>query len=202
MNVWLPVSTWRPGYKRLSVLVRWARFPNTKCPVEKIHEYYTVKNVFYWTAIDLEPMIVYILVREVLFLNPLEIDEMRKNTLAFLVNNYTKLGEDVRQDVFDMGVQLGWVLDVIHFNYHPLGDEKARPEVMMSIGRGLELYSAFERVDRSSIVLGFNGTEIDYPDLCDVYIESAKCQYTGLELSEEALDELSDDHALKMEALT
>ena len=73
---------------------------------------------------------------------------------------------------------------------------------MLAIGRGIENYNAFERVDRSSIVLGFNGTEIDYPDLCDAYIESAKCRYTGLELSEEELEELSDDHELKMDALT
>lgn len=131
---------------------------------------------------------------------------MRKNALAFLVKNYCDLPSSCRDDIvseiYEAGVKTEWLHDVIHFNYYPLGEKEKRPEVMLAIGRGIENYNAFERVDRSSIVLGFNGTEIDYPDLCDVYVESAKCRYTGLELSEEELDELSDDHALKMDALT
>ncbi len=130
---------------------------------------------------------------------------MRKNALAFLVNNYCNLPSSSRSDIvseiYESGVQLEWIQDVIHFNYYPLEGKTSRPDVMLGIGRGIEKYNAFERVDRSSIVLGYNG-KVDYPDLCDVYIESAKCRYTGLELSEEILDELSDDHELKMEALT
>ena len=131
---------------------------------------------------------------------------MRKNTLAFLVKNYCSLPatfrDDIVSDIYEAGVKLDWLHDAIHFNYYPLGEKEKRPEIMLSIGKGIEKYNAFDRVDRSSIVLGFNGTEIDYPDLCDVYVESAKCRFTGLELSEEELNELSDDHALKMDALT
>jgi hypothetical protein len=130
---------------------------------------------------------------------------MRKNSLAFLVNNYCNLPinlrDDIVSDIYDNGVELSWIQDAIHFNYYPLGEKGSRPDVMLTLGRGIEKYSAIERLDRSSIVLGFNGTQIDYPDLCDVFIESAKCRFTGLELPEAMLDELSDDHELKMEAL-
>jgi hypothetical protein len=101
--------------------------------------------------------------------------------------------------LFENGVSADAMLDAIHFNTHPL-DGRSRPTVMIAIGRGLEKCSAHHRVDESTIVLGFNG-EIDYPDLCDVYVESAKCKITGEELTEEQLDELSDDHSLKMEML-
>jgi len=131
---------------------------------------------------------------------------MQKNTLAFLVDNYCDLPLSYRDaivsDIFNSGVKLDWICDAIHFRHYPLGDGKVRPQILLELGRGIEKYNAFERVDRSSIVLGFNGTEIDYPDLCDVYVESATCRFTGLELSEEELEELSDDHALKMDALT
>lgn len=101
--------------------------------------------------------------------------------------------------LFENGVSEDAMVDAMHFNLHPL-DGRLRPAVMVSIGRGLEKCSAYLRVDKSTIVLGFNG-EIDYPDLCDVFVESAKCKITGEELTEEQLDELSDDHSLKMEML-
>ena len=141
-------------------------------------------------------------VKEVLFLNLLEF-AMKRETLAFLVGSYCVLPTDTRRaivdDLFTAGVKPDWIEDSIHFFYNPVPGD--RPKVMTAIGRGVEQLTAFSRVDESSIVLGFNGQEIDYPDLCDVYIESAQCRYTGEELSEEQLDELSDDHELKMSRL-
>ena len=124
--------------------------------------------------------------------------------LALVAKQYTASSDAdecnaILDFVFGNGVEMDWLSDIIHFNIYPIDGE--RPTIMPKIGRGLEKMNVFSRVDYSSIVLGFNGSEIDYPDLCDVFVESAQCKYTGQELNEKDLDELSDDHALKMEAL-
>lgn len=127
---------------------------------------------------------------------------MKKETLAFLVDSYCRLPVSTRpaivSDLFESGVDVNWIEDAIHFHYNPVPGD--RPKIMTAIGRGIDQLTALSRVDESSIVLGFNG-QIDYPDLCDVFIESAQCRYSGEELSEDQLDELSDNHELKMSCL-
>ncbi len=127
---------------------------------------------------------------------------MKKETLAFLVDSYCRLPVGTRSaivdELFQAGVSVDWIEDAIHFHYNPVPGD--RPKIMTAIGRGIDKLTALSRVDESSIVLGFNG-QIDYPDLCDVFIESAQCRYSGEELSEDQLDELSDNHELKMSCL-
>ena len=124
--------------------------------------------------------------------------------LAIVAQEYPKIWNvddriAILDFIYDAGVKPDWISDIIHFNSYPVDGE--RPTIMPTIGRGLDKLSAHYRVDHSTIELGYNGSVIDYPDLCDVYVESAKCRYTGEELTEEQLEELSDDHALKMEMM-
>jgi len=112
--------------------------------------------------------------------------------------NYSEDHSKCYEFLYNNNVSLSAICDAIHFATYPL--DKPRPEIMISIGRGLEKVSAYSRVDEASIVLGYHH-EIDYPDLCNVYVESAKCKISGEELTEEQLDELSDDHELKMSIL-